>query len=173
MRLARRLLMAACLLLGIALGYAWMPWNTLPVSAKADRIVVSKDARTLSLYDGSRLIKSYRVSLGSEPVGAKQFEGDGRTPEGGYVIASRNSHSAYHLALRISYPNAADVSRAKAAGKSPAGDIMIHGLRNGLGWLGRWHRWRDWTAGCVAVTDVEMDELWRAVPDGTRVEIQP
>lgn len=169
----RRIVLAGCLLLGMALAYAWIPWYPLPLSAKADKIVVSKSARTLTLYEGQRLLKSYWVSLGSEPVGAKQFEGDGRTPEGSYVIASRNPRSSYYRALRISYPSAADATRANAAGKSPGGEIMIHGLRNGLGWMGRWHRWRDWTAGCIAVTNDEMDELWRAVPDGVRVEIQP
>jgi murein L,D-transpeptidase YafK len=106
-------------------------------------------------------------------LGAKQFEGDGRTPEGTYNIAGRNPQSEFHRALRISYPLADDIARAKAAGKSPGGDIMIHGLHNGLGWLGRWHRWCDWTAGCVALTDAEIEEVWKAVPDGTAVVIQP
>jgi murein L,D-transpeptidase YafK len=121
----------------------------------------------------NKLLKTYRVSLGGDPTGTKQFEGDGKTPEGNYTIDRRNSDSSCHLALHISYPAASDVSRANAVGKSPGGDIMIHGLRNGFGWLGRWHRFRDWTAGCVAVTNAEMDELWRAVPEGTDVVIQP
>lgn len=173
MRITKRIFVAGCLLLGTACTYAWLPWNRLPQSVKADKVLVTKHTRTLSICQGDMLLKTYLVSLGGEPIGAKQFEGDRRTPEGSYSIAGRNSGSAYHLALRISYPNSADTARAGAAGKSAGGDIMIHGMRNGLGWLGRWHRWWDWTAGCVAVTNAEMDELWRAVPDGTAVEIRP
>jgi murein L,D-transpeptidase YafK len=125
------------------------------------------------LYRGEVLLKSYCVSLGSQPRGAKEVEGDGRTPEGSYFISNRNPHSGFHRALQISYPSASDTARARAIGKEPGGEIMIHGLRNGLGWLGRWHRLWDWTAGCVALTNAEMDELWRAVPTGTPVQIKP
>ncbi len=154
-------------------GYALIPWNKLPEGARADRLVIRKSARSLELHAGPKLLKTYRVSLGFQPVGAKEFEGDGRTSEGRFIIANRNPRSSCYLALRIGCPTAADVARAKAQGRSPGGDIMIHGLRNGLGWLGRWHRWWDWTARCAAVTNQEMNELWQAVRDGTPVEIRP
>lgn len=170
----RRWLLAACLLaLLLAVGYAMLLWNRLPEGVTGNRIVVSKSNHSLVLYSGTKALKTYRISLGREPVGAKQFEGDGRTPEGIYEIAGRNAKSTCHLALRISYPSASDLTRARTMGRPPGGDIMIHGMRNGFGWLGRWHRWRDWTAGCIAVTNAEMDELWRVVPDGTSVEIRP
>jgi murein L,D-transpeptidase YafK len=141
--------------------------------AVADRVVIAKADRTLTLYRGGEVLRTYRVALGSDPVGAKEREGDGRTPEGDYVIDGRNPQSAFHRSLHISYPNAADRRRAAARHLRPGGDIMIHGLPNGLGWLGASHRARDWTAGCIAVTDAEIEELWRLVPNGTRVEIRP
>jgi murein L,D-transpeptidase YafK len=135
--------------------------------------VVDKSDRTLTLYNHGRVLKTYSVTFGRQPVGRKEREGDDRTPEGRYVIDRRNLHSRYHCALHVSYPNADDVRRARAAGVSPGGDIMIHGLRDGFRWLGRLHRIVDWTHGCIAVTDEEIDEIARAVPDGTPVTIQP
>lgn len=132
-----------------------------------------KHARTLSLMRGGTVLKTYRVSLGAHPRGQKEREGDGRTPEGLYRFDSRNPHSSSHLALHVSYPDSAAVAHAKALGVAPGGLIMVHGIRNGLGWMGRMHRWFDWTDGCVAVTDREMDEIWRAVPTGTPIEIRP
>ncbi len=96
-----------------------------------------------------------------------------RTPEGTYQISGRNPKSAYHLSLRISYPNAADQQRAAAAGVLPGGDIMIHGIRNGLGWLGVLQRYADWTQGCIALTNTEMNQLWHIIPDGGVVDIKP
>ena len=145
----------------------------LPDGAMADRILIEKAARTLTLFKDGAILKAYHVALGREPVGAKQREGDGRTPEGSYVISGRKEDSAFHRSLRISYPSEADLARAQAAGASPGGDIMIHGLKNGLGWLGRLHTSSDWTEGCIAVTNEEIEEIWRAVPDGTPVEIRP
>jgi murein L,D-transpeptidase YafK len=106
-------------------------------------------------------------------TGAKVREGDNRTPEGRYIIDSRNAQSTFHRALHVSYPSAADRARACAEGYKPGGDIMIHGMRNGFGWLGRAHRLFDWTRGCIAVTNDEIDEIWRVVPDGTPIKIQP
>ncbi len=146
--------------------------HVLP-AATADRVVVEKAARRLHLYAGGRLIGSYAVALGGAPQGPKVREGDERTPEGRYRISGRNAQSRYYRALRISYPSAGDRARAAAADVPPGGDIMIHGLPNGLGWLGGLHRLSDWTAGCIAVTDTEMDEIWHAVPDGTPIEIRP
>lgn len=120
-----------------------------------------------------RLLKSYNVSLGRVPVGAKQKEGDKKTPEGRYVIDYRKPDSAYFRSLHISYPSPADTEAAQKAGLSAGGDIMIHGLRNGLGWIGKLHRLANWTLGCIAVTNQEIEELWRVVPDGTVIELRP
>lgn len=122
---------------------------------------------------GSRVIKSYRVALGRNPVGPKRQQGDGKTPEGIYSISGRNAASAFHRALRVSYPNPSDRARAKRAGVTPGGDIMIHGLPNGQGAIGAAHRLTDWTEGCMAVTNAEIEEIWRLVPNGTTVEINP
>ena len=113
------------------------------------------------------------MALGFSPVGPKQSEGDGRTPEGNYTVDFHKSDSAFHRALHISYPDAADSARAAEAGVAPGGDIMIHGLPNGFSALASAHRLRDWTAGCIAVTDSEMDEIWVSVADGTPIEIRP
>jgi murein L,D-transpeptidase YafK len=139
----------------------------------ADRIVIEKAARTLSLFSGGRKLKSYRIALGSRPRGPKQQEGDARTPEGAYVIDGRERDSAFHRALHISYPNADDRRHARARGVSPGGAIMIHGLPNGMGVIGPAHLLRDWTQGCIAVTNDEIEEIWRAVPNGTPVFIKP
>jgi len=106
-------------------------------------------------------------------MGKKEREGDSRTPEGIYRIDRHHSQSSFHMALHVTYPNSEDVAHARALGVSTDGDIMIHGLPNRLGWLGRLQRLRDWTAGCIAVTDREIEEIGRAVPDGTVVEITP
>jgi murein L,D-transpeptidase YafK len=110
--------------------------------------------------------------LGGHPVGNKIQEGDERTPEGNYLIDWRNQKSIAHLSLHISYPNQADISQAKALGVSPGGNIMIHGILNGWGWLGRLHSYWDWTNGCIAVTNAEMREIWSLVPDGTPITIR-
>lgn len=145
----------------------------LPPAVVADRIVVHKAERELLLVAGGETLKRYHIALGGHPRGHKTQEGDRRTPEGVYRIAGRNPRSAYHLSLRISYPNEDDRIQTVHRGVSPGGDIMIHGLPNGFGWIGRLHRWVDWTAGCIAVTDSEIEEIWRSVPDGTPVEIKP
>ena len=138
----------------------------------ADKVVIHKSVRQLELYSAGKLLKSYKVSLGPTPLGAKACEGDGKTPEGAYRIVNRNSRSSFHKSLRVSYPNQQDRARAAKLGCSPGGDIMIHGLPNGYGWVGAGHRAKDWTAGCIAVTDAEIEEIWNAVPDGTIVEIR-
>jgi murein L,D-transpeptidase YafK len=140
---------------------------------RADLIRVDKAARTLTLLHGGNIISSYQVSLGAAPKEHKMCEGDGRTPEGRYSIDSKNSRSRFHLSLHVSYPDAEDRGRAQRQGVSPGGDIMIHGLPNGLSWLDRLHRQRDWTDGCVAVTNREMDEIWARVAPGTAIEIRP
>jgi murein L,D-transpeptidase YafK len=147
--------------------------SPLPAESKADLLVVEKGQRRLSAYSHGVLLRSYSVSLGREPVGPKLQQGDRRTPEGLYVIDSHNPASAFHRALHVSYPSVGDVARARAGGYDPGGEIMVHGIHNGLGWIGRAHRFVDWTVGCIAVTDPEIEELYRIVPDGTRIEIRP
>lgn len=172
----RRRVIAAALVVSaatIALKWANYHENPLPVDAEADLVVVEKAKRQLLLYSDGQVLKRYRVSLGRVPVGAKEREGDRKTPEGQYLVDFRKTDSAYFRALHISYPSAADAEAARNKGVRPGGAIMIHGIRNGLGWVGRLHRFVDWTAGCVAVTNQEMAELWRTIPDGTPIELKP
>ena len=144
-----------------------------PAEKQADVIEVFKAQRRLDLKREGTVLKSYRVALGFAPVGHKQQEGDGRTPEGNYEIDGRNPRSAFHLSLRVSYPDAQDQSRAAAAGVPPGGDIFIHGQPNGLRKFFTGHPWKDWTVGCVAVRDREIREIWSLVPTGARVVIRP
>jgi murein L,D-transpeptidase YafK len=139
----------------------------------ADLVYIEKKARRLTLFSKGKPIRTYRVALGFAPVGKKTSDGDGKTPEGRYIIDRRKPNSRFHRALHISYPNVDDRRQAAARGVSPGGDIMIHGLMNGLGWIGMAHRARDWTLGCIAVTNEEIEEIWRLTPDGTPVEIVP
>jgi len=163
---------AVLVVAGLA-AYQFWPQEPLPPGTRADRVVVHKGRRTLTLMQGATPLKTYRVSLGANPTGRKTQEGDERTPEGSYVLDSRNPQSRFHLSIHISYPNAVDVEAARRAGVRPGGAIMIHGIQNGLGWIGRFHRFWDWTDGCIAVTNSEIEEIWRAVPDGTPIEIRP
>ena len=127
----------------------------------------------MSIFRDGKSLKTYRVALGGNPIGAKEQEGDMKTPEGVYMIDYRNPNSDYHLALHVSYPSDEDNTRAAQRGVNAGFDIMIHGLPNGHGWIGAFHRWKDWTAGCIALTDEEIEELWRVTPDGTPIEIRP
>jgi murein L,D-transpeptidase YafK len=166
------------LALGVALiifVLAWANWPepSLPPNTVADRLVVEKSRRQLHLYSNGQRLKTYRVSLGHHPVGKKEREGDGRTPEGQYVIDYRKEQTCCYRSLHISYPDASDRARAAASQVNPGGLIMVHGLSRGLGWVGRFHRLNDWTDGCVAVTNREMAELWRSVPAGTPIELRP
>lgn len=151
------------------------PAHAAPAKAlkKADRVIVAKAERTLTLMHKGAPLKVYKVALGRNPLGPKRQQGDKRTPEGNYVIDYRNPKSSYHLSLHISYPDRADRKAARKRGVSPGGDIMIHGLPNGMGWLGITHRVIDWTDGCIAVTNDEIQEIWRLVPNGTPIEIRP
>ena len=167
------LILAVVALLCFTYLHAHHVWNPLPTGTTIDRIVIEKSARTLSIFANSKKLKTYRVALGRNPVGAKQEEGDKKTPEGIYKIDSRNPQSSFHVALHVSYPSDEDKRRAAGRGVSAGFDIMIHGIQNGLGWIGAFHRLHDWTAGCIAVTDEEIEELWRVTPDGTTVEIRP
>jgi murein L,D-transpeptidase YafK len=140
---------------------------------KADQVLVVKSHRTLSLISHGEVLRTYKVALGGSPVGAKEQQGDHKTPEGHYILDRRNAKSRFYKSIHVSYPNEQDKQRASRRGVASGGDIMIHGLPNGFGWLGATHRAQDWTDGCVAVTDAEMDEIWELVPEGTQIEIRP
>lgn len=139
----------------------------------ADRVLIEKKERRLTLFSNGRVIKTYTIALGGNPTGPKERQGDNKTPEGTYVIDSRNRDSRYHMSLHISYPNEKDRKRARELGVPPGGDIMIHGLKNGFSKVGNLHTGLDWTKGCIAVTDEEIEEIEALVPNGTVVEIRP
>lgn len=142
------------------------------VEPKVDHVLLVKTKHKLLLLSGDQVVKSYRVALGRGGLGPKRRRGDGRTPEGLYRIDYRNAASKFHLALHLSYPETADIQRARRLGVSPGGDIMIHGLGPEFSWVGARHRLSDWTEGCIAVTDSEIEEIWELVPDGTPVEVR-
>jgi murein L,D-transpeptidase YafK len=139
----------------------------------ADRVVIVKSARTMTLERGGQPIKTYKVALGGQPIGAKQQQGDHKTPEGEYFIDAKIAHSQFYMALHLSYPSAEDRARARKRGVSPGGDVEIHGLGKKYGWIGDRHRLTDWTDGCIAVTNEEIEDIFRIVPVGTHVEIKP
>ena len=149
------------------------PLPAQPPAQKADSILILKKDHVMQLLSGGKVIRTYKVALGQGGLAPKEREGDARTPEGHYTIDSRTDTSHYHKTLHVSYPNAEDHKRAAKLGVSPGGAIMIHGLPNGKGWVGAAHRMYDWTLGCIAVTDDEIDEIWNLVPLGTPVEIRP
>ena len=138
-----------------------------------DKVVVEKSSRKMRLYSGASELAVFPVSLGRSPAGAKECEGDNKTPEGVFRVLEHKRDSAYFLSLRLSYPEPVNVASAAAKGCKPGSDVMIHGMRNGFGWLGRAHLWWDWTRGCIAVTNEEMTKIWALVPDGAVVEIKP
>jgi len=139
----------------------------------ADKVLIEKKERRLTLMSKGEVLKIYKIALGGNPEGPKERQGDNKTPEGTYFIDARNKDSDYHLSLHISYPNERDKKRAKELGVSPGGDIMIHGIKNGFSWVGDAHTEADWTKGCIAVTDEEIEEIEKLVPNGTLVEIRP
>jgi murein L,D-transpeptidase YafK len=153
----------------------WLNRSSKPTSPRivfADYILVEKAARQLTLFANDRVVKTYRIALGGNPIGHKLEEGDQRTPEGIYTIDWRNPESDYHLSLHVSYPEERDCISAAQRGVPAGYDIMIHGLPNGTDPAQTFHPATDWTSGCIAVTDAEMDEIWALVPDGTTIEIR-
>jgi murein L,D-transpeptidase YafK len=150
-----------------------LQFAAIAAPVQADKIVILKSARSMTLLSGGKALKTYKVALGSVPVGPKHVEGDHKTPEGDYVIDAKNAHSQFHLSLHISYPSAADQQRARSLGARPGGAIMIHGLAKPFANLGPLHRQTDWTDGCIAVTNAEIEEIWKLVRVDTRVEIRP
>ncbi len=142
-----------------------------PLTGQVDRIIIEKSARRMQLMQDGNVVRTYQIALGFAPDGDKDRQGDGRTPEGEFTIDRRNDRSAFHLSVGLDYPRPSDRARAAAGGYSPGGDIFIHGQPNALpeGFKLK----GDWTAGCVAVTNVEMREIWAVTPIGTTVEIRP
>jgi murein L,D-transpeptidase YafK len=159
-------LLSALALAGCGTGSKFKRYNGPEVTS----IVVNKSAGNMYLLHGEEILKAYQIDLGFAPAGPKQFEGDGKTPEGTYIIDRRNPNSAYHLSLGISYPNAQDIAFAKSQGKRPGGDIFIHGLPNGKR---RKPSKENWTAGCIAVKNREMEEIYAMVRNGTVITIRP
>ena len=155
------------------LGAALSLWGQALAAESADEILIDKSDRRLFVMHEGKAIATYRIRLGQSPVGDKMQQGDSRTPEGRYVIDRRNAGSQYHLSLGLSYPDAADRAEARAMGVLPGGDIFIHGLPNG--WTGFYvlHLLFDWTDGCIAISNADIDALWTISPVGTTVLIQP
>lgn len=140
---------------------------------RVDQVLVRKEERRLYLMAEDNVVRSYRISLGDNPSGHKLFEGDERTPEGEYVLDWRNANSDFYKSIHISYPNDQDRSMAQAWGQDPGGSIMIHGLPNDVGDMAFAYTGLDWTDGCIAVNNAEMDEIWQLVSDGTPIQILP
>lgn len=135
------------------------------------QIVVNKGARQMLLLHGNTVLKAYRIGLGNEPIGHKQYEGDGKTPEGLYYIDRRNPNSRYHLSLGVSYPNPQDSALAASVGRSAGSDIFIHGQGPEGRVLSK--RKQDWTVGCISVSDEEIEDIYAMIPDGTPILITP
>jgi murein L,D-transpeptidase YafK len=140
---------------------------------KASRVVVIKSERTLGLYSGDRLIQQFAVTFGANPKGHKQREGDERTPEGRYILDFKNPNSAFHKSIRVSYPNAEDLDNAQRRNVNPGGAVMIHGQKNGFEWASFIMQHVNWTDGCIALSNKDMDKVWEAVDAGTPIEIKP
>jgi murein L,D-transpeptidase YafK len=152
--------------------YYFYPEERLSNDILIDNIIVYKSNRKMLVFSNDQLLKTYKISLGRQPKGAKEIEGDKKTPEGIYFINDKNPNSSYHKNLSISYPNKDNIEIANRLGKLAGGDIKIHGLRNKIGFIGKFHRWFDWTLGCIAVTNNEIDELYQTVKIGARIEIK-
>ena len=176
---ARRAAAAAALVLLVGMAPGRAAADSVTPAAfhpplKADRILVLKAARKLELLRHGVVLKSFPIALGAHPVGPKHANGDGRTPEGSYYIDGRLAQSRYHLALHISYPNAADRAQAAAYNRDPGGDVMIHGLPAGYrGPKDPVRFYKDWTKGCISVGDTAIEQIWAAVDIGTPIEIRP
>ncbi len=166
-------LLGALLAAGAIFAYAFGAAPLAQAGEKADLVVVEKSKRQLSLYKSGKLLATYHVTFGGDPVGPKQREGDGKTPEGQYVLDYKNDGSGYYKAFHISYPNAQDVERAKKAGVAPGGAIMIHGQKNGWGWASFLTQRFNWTKGCIAMSNGDLDQLWAMVDAGTPIDIRP
>jgi len=150
------------------------PTELSPVMDEAvDRVIVEKSKRTMTLLKQDREVRTYKIALGRDPVGAKVMQGDNRTPEGIYYIDYKVRNSVYHRALQLSYPNPDDMERARALGVPPGGSIMIHGMKQDHLWMGDVQYLFNWTNGCIALTNREIEEVWALVSPWTPVEIRP
>lgn len=145
----------------------------IKLSVPIDMILIEKNLHKMTVYHKGTAVKSYKIALGFSPLGHKEQMRDGKTPEGNYHIIYKNPQSRFHKSLKISYPSAQDKRIAKQKGVSPGGDIMIHGLATPFEHLGTTHSLRDWTLGCIAVSNEEIDELYEYTPVGTPVTIKP
>lgn len=161
-------------------GVVWVAMSLLALATAAaahanvaDFVLVEKSAGRLSLLRNGTAFATFHVVFGPHPDGPKQQQGDGRTPQGRYVLDARNAHSAYYKSLHVSYPNAEDRRRAARLGVSPGGDIMVHGQPNGWGDYAALTQQRNWTLGCIALRNEDMDVVWESVPLGTPIEIRP
>lgn len=161
------------MLIGCFICFSLWPIVASGALGQADKVVVIKSKRIMVLMRDSEILKVYRVALGKQPNGHKIKSGDQRTPEGTYTLDSRKLDSKFYRAIHISYPNKQDLLKAKRLGLSPGGSIMIHGLPEKLESIGKAHRLWDWTDGCIAVTNSEIEEIWELVPDGIPIEIKP
>ena len=168
-----RLSISAFVAFAVMMPFACGRHKANSVLKRADRIVIVKSAHTMTLTNGKEVLKVYSVALGRSPVGPKTRKGDHKTPEGMYIIDFKRPTSRFYRALHISYPNEADREQARRFSLDPGGDVEIHGIENGLGSIGGLHRTVDWTDGCIAVTNSEIDEIWNSVEVGTPVEIKP
>ncbi|MDQ7075862.1 MAG: L,D-transpeptidase family protein [Gammaproteobacteria bacterium] len=144
-----------------------------PAEVMADWVILKKASRKLYLMKEGKILKEYNVGLGGNPKGHKQQEGDNRTPEGHYILDWRNPESLYHLSLHVSYPNEEDTRRAKQRGVSAGSNIMIHGQPNEQGWAAKLVQRKDWTEGCIAVKNAEIEEIWKMVGENTPIDILP
>jgi murein L,D-transpeptidase YafK len=153
--------------------YYVLPETKLPSNTNVDKLLVLKSRKQLLVYAKGKLVKTYTISLGFLPKGKKEFENDGKTPEGSYFINAKNPNSVCYKNLGISYPNKADIAHAKQLNQATGGDIKIHGLSNGKGFIGKFQRWYNWTNGCVALTNYEMNDLYQHTAIGTLIEIKP
>lgn len=167
-------------LLALLLSYALFrfleekqPPVVLKPMTSVDKIVVEKSKRTMTVYHQHEVLRTYKVALGFSPIGHKEQEGDGKTPEGSYRIVAKNPNSQFHLSLKISYPSKQDKKHAQKMRFKPGGDIFIHGLSDAWHWLGERHAMRDWTLGCIAVTNEQIEEIYPYIDIGTVVEIKP
>jgi murein L,D-transpeptidase YafK len=166
-----------CIFLVICLSgvilFSFKSYERIASISPIDKIVVLKSKRTLMIYSQNQLVKTYKIALGGKPIGKKEIEGDKKTPEGNYTIWKKGPHPKYHKYLFISYPNSSDVKNAREKHKKPGGLIYIHGLNKRYAKIGRLHLLKDWTLGCIAVTNEEIDELYKLITIGTKIEIKP
>lgn len=157
----------------LSAAYYFYPEKSLPGGIKIERILVEKSKREMHVYSKGKKIKTYKIAIGKQPEGKKRFQGDRKTPEGKYRIFNKNPYSGWYLNLGVSYPDDEDRAYAAKHSRNPGGDIKIHGIKENYGWIDKFHRFFNWTDGCIAVTNREMKELYDSVIIGSEIEIVP